>query len=311
MKVELIKRLKFWDTSFPNYTEDQIVEFELVRDISIPDEYRNLLKTYGKLKFIKTWFIYYDLQSEGEHLINDTFSLAELKLIWENYWEEITRSNINLQTNKYLPIIGTYSPNFLFLIGLTNEQRDKIFGYDTDYEDFMPVEVAESIEDFFLNKIYSLYDVNSNSKIGTIDIFKQSGIESWDIGKAIIECQGTKINIQVETNGTLINSTINTRDDLFPSFKAQLNNEISDDFINPTEFKSDNIITAKIDYFETEEPKNLKIGIVKGYKEVYYYRIEGEIENAYEWESENIKFKISFKKEKSQLITSRDHDHAS
>jgi hypothetical protein len=50
---------------------------------------------------------------------------------------------------------------------------------------------------------------------------------------------------------------------------------------------------------------------VKGYKEVYYYRIEGEIENAYEWESENIKFKISFKKEKSQLITSRDHDHAS
>lgn len=299
MKIELKKRLEFWDTSFPNHTEDQIAEFEFIRGINLPEEYRNLLKSYGKLKFIKTWFLYYELLSERDHLINDSFSITDQELIWENFWKQTTCSNKNLQTNKYLPIIGTHSPNFLFLIGLSNEQRGKIYEYDTDYEDFMPLEAAESFEDFFLNKIYSLYAINTKADIGTIDFFKQTGVESWDIEKAIIECDGTKINIQIETNGTLIHSTENKRNVLFPSFKAQLKNEICDDFINPTEFEVNYITIAEIDYFKTEKPKNLKIGIVKGYKEIYYCRIEGEIENAYEWESQNTKFRITFKCKKA------------
>lgn len=295
MEFEYKKRLKFWDTSLPNYTEDQIVEFELVKGISIPSEYRNLLKTYGKLKFSKTRFLYYELNNKGDHLIDDTFSLADLELIFDSFWREIIRSNVNLQTNNYLPIIGTHSSSFFFLVGLSNDQRGRIYEYDTDYEDFVPVEAAKSFEDFFLNKIYSHYDVNSNSEIGTIDIFKQSGIESWEVEKATIECQKTMINIQVETNGTLLNSTLNTRNDLYPSFRARLKNQISNSFKNPTEFNLDNIVSAEIDYFEVEEPKNLKIGILRGHEDAYYCSIEGELENVYEWDSGSTKFKITFK----------------
>lgn len=292
------ERIKFWDISYPNHTDETIAQFEKDRNLKIPGEYRQLLTQLGKLKFVKTWFLYYELNEGYDHLVSDSFSIEDQYMIWRNFWAEIEKANPNLQANKYLPIFGTHSPNFLFLIGLTDEQTGKIYEYDSDYEDFKPIEIAVSFEDFFISKIYSQYDINPNSMIGSIDIFKRSGVEIWDIREAKLHILGNQACINLESSGKLITRTENTNEGLEPTFSAQFEFPSSVNLINPTEFVEEKIKEAQFEYFDIEVPINLKIGIVKGFEEIYYVKIEGEIVSTYEWESDRTKFRITFKQEK-------------
>lgn len=296
MRNAFEERVRFWDISYPNHSKNDILKFERDRNLSIPKEYFRLLMDYGKLKFVKTWFLYYELSDGSDHVVSDSFSIEDQHMIWKNYWAEVEKSNPNLEASNYLPIFGTHSSNFLFLIGIGDKNTGRIYEYDLDYEDFEPVRIAQSFEDFFMNKIYSQYDINEKSMIGSIDLFKKDGIEVWDIERANFTIRENQATVDIESNGKLLSRTEYTNEALKPSFRAELKLNSSMNLMNPTELLEEDCVEPRFEYFENEIPLNLKFGIVKGFQEVYYMKIEGEIRNGYEWESGCTKFRITLKR---------------
>gem|GEM_PF-6676643 len=239
-----------------------------------------------------------------------SISLDDHKGSIEFYWNDLVDSNPNLRKHLYLPIFSTHSPSFFFLIGMDDETFGKIFEYDSDFEDFVPKEIASNFNDFFEDKIYCKFSVHSKAKFGAIEIFRHNGVEIWDVTSShlsITNINGIKsLNFWVESDHVHLEELEDTGDTSimfeikFPismiadfsnpwKFDYPLFEEISDEWGEESNLKYyDNFY-----YYSHESFDKQSIEIVKSLNSYFYVRIKGEKDDPLSAEYGKAKFNIT------------------
>lgn len=304
------KRIKFWNINSKKYSENEIKNFEKKYGFLLPGEYKLLLSKYGKIEHTKYW--YYYKKDNDEYLLDSSISIDDHEVSIDFYWKEIEESNPHLAQNNYLPIFGTHSPNFFFLVALDKENFGKIYEYDSDYEDFEPVECASSFFEFFEEKIYSTFSIHSKAKSGTIEIFRQNGLEIWDVTSSNLSITNEgdlkSVNFWVESDYTQINALSDTGNTpVMCEIKFPLT--YMPDFNDPWKFSyptfekiSENWgEESNLQYYDNfyyyihQSFDNQTIEIVKDIDDYYYIKLEGEKDDPLSSEYGKAKYIITVK----------------
>lgn len=305
-------RAKHWNISKELETPSRISDFEKSSGISLPEEYKELLQKYGKLKHTKTWYWYFEEDGVSDHLIDCTFDLDDQRRLKDSMWKEILTYNSIINEQDYLPIIATHSNNYSFLIGINEENKGKIYDYDYDYEDYEPKLVAESLYEFFTKKIYSSFSFHPKSKQGTIEIQRSNGVEFWDVTSlnlSISKVNGkNSLNFWVESYYEKIKALDDTGDTPV-MYEIKIPLETIPDFSDPWKFnvpalsqvsenwgeESDFEYYDNFYYFDHDCFDKQTLEIVKGKDDLYFVKLTGEKDDPLSSEYGKAKYIISAK----------------
>lgn len=132
--------------------ENNILSFQKDFGIVIPPSYLYILFNFGEIKY--NYHVKHCFSNENyQGILLDTIpNINTLKIWLENYWESLMQENLNLNKN-YIPMLSTYAPNIMFLVGVNKANLDEIYLYDDDFEGFKPLLIATNIFEFFNEKI--------------------------------------------------------------------------------------------------------------------------------------------------------------
>ncbi len=132
--------------------ENDILNFQKEKGVILPPSYLYVLFNFGEIKYNHKVKYYYSDEIYRNILLDKIPSINTLRLWMDNYWDNLMKENQNLD-NKYLPILNTYAPNVMFLVGIQEFNLDKIFLYDDDYEGFNPIFIANDLFEFLKIKV--------------------------------------------------------------------------------------------------------------------------------------------------------------
>jgi len=311
MNKEFNQRVKFWGKSNLKPSDNDISDFEISRSITLPEDYKMILKEFGNLKHYKTDYYFDERSSNISHLINGTLDLNEQELIKFSIWENIEKRNQNVGYSNYLPIVSTYSSNYFFIIGINGENSGKIYDYNDDFDLYEPKWISNSIYDFFTNQIYCSFSNHNESGIGTIEIRRSSGIEIWDLTSgnlSITNINGKKsINFWVESYYKIL-SKLEDSGDTPVMFEIKFPIIELENIKNPLKFEYHNLSVNdnwgeestfdyydNLYYYEHDSFDNLVFEIVIDNSDFYHIRVIAAKDDPISYEFGKAKFIITAK----------------